>query len=65
MTFVMQPSTVTTASGKPQAHLGFSQASDLANLPLLDAVAAGSDAYNIQTQDVYILDPETNTWIMQ
>ena len=41
---------------KEQYHYYFDTMTDLPNLPGLDEVAPGSDAYCVATQDVYILN---------
>jgi hypothetical protein len=42
-------------AGKLKQMLYFDTMADFSNLPGLDRVAPGSDAYCISTQDVYIL----------
>jgi len=53
------------ARGKPRVALYMDTLADLPNLPPLERVAAGSDAYCLATQDVYILSAETGQWEAQ
>jgi len=48
--------------GKMQHHLYFDTMADFPNLPKLDRVAAGSDAFCVETGDACILRGDTGEW---
>ena len=50
--------------GNLQVHLYMDTLADYPYLPGLDKVAAGSDAYCLDTQDVYILN-SSGVWEVQ
>jgi len=51
--------------GKLKRHLYFDTMTDYPNLPGLDRAAPGSDAFCIDTGDVYILRGDTGVWGVQ
>ena len=56
----------TVVGGKTlQHHLYFDDMADYPILPPLSKVAAGSDAYCLETQDVYILSEGSGLWEVQ
>ena len=48
--------------GKRIVHLYFDTAEEYANLPGIDKAAPGSDAFCVETGDVYILRKDTGEW---
>jgi hypothetical protein len=55
---------VDLGGGKLQHHLYIDTAADVASLPGLDKASPGSDAYCLDTQDVYILNGD-GVWEVQ
>ena len=55
---------IETGVGKPKAMLYLDTMDDFVDLPGLDKVAPGSDAYCVATQDVYILN-SLGEWVVQ
>ena len=49
-------------SGKLQRHLYFDTMDDFPDLPGLDRAAPGSDAFCVDTGDLYILRADTGEW---
>ena len=47
---------------KMQHHLFFDTMADYPNLPNLDRVAPGSDAFCVETGDAYVLRADTGIW---